>query len=57
MEKNTEPVTVPKPAPAIAEYTCPMHAEVVGARGDRCPKCKMLLEPKKLSAKSGSCCD
>ena len=26
-------------------YTCPMHPEVRGGPGDRCPKCGMNLEP------------
>lgn len=36
------------PGPAIAAqqgaYTCPMHPEVLGNAGDRCPKCGMNLE-------------
>lgn len=27
-------------------YTCPMHPEVLGKAGDKCPKCGMALEPK-----------
>ncbi len=26
-------------------YTCPMHPEVIGKEGDKCPKCGMSLEP------------
>jgi hypothetical protein len=26
------------------EYACPMHAEVTGHKGDKCPKCGMSLE-------------
>ncbi|HYH14993.1 MAG TPA: heavy metal-binding domain-containing protein [Flavisolibacter sp.] len=26
-------------------YTCPMHPEVTGKAGDKCPKCGMALEP------------
>lgn len=27
-------------------YTCSMHPEVIGKKGDRCPKCEMDLVPK-----------
>jgi uncharacterized protein YceK len=27
-------------------YTCPMHPEVTGKEGDKCPKCSMALEHK-----------
>lgn len=30
-----------------AVYACPMHPEVTGIKGDKCPKCKMDLEEKK----------
>lgn len=26
-------------------YTCPMHPEVIGSKGDKCPKCGMILIP------------
>ena len=34
---------------AVAEqqYACPMHPEVTGKDGDKCPKCGMDLEPVK----------
>lgn len=35
----------PKPAPAAAGYTCPMHPEVVEATQKPCPKCGMALDP------------
>ncbi|SHG23535.1 hypothetical protein SAMN05444396_106159 [Flavobacterium segetis] len=25
-------------------YSCPMHPEVIGSKGDKCPKCGMELE-------------
>lgn len=33
-----------EPATQQAEYTCPMHPEVTGNKGDTCPKCGMDLE-------------
>ncbi|HVJ94890.1 MAG TPA: heavy metal translocating P-type ATPase [Labilithrix sp.] len=35
---------------AVAEYTCPMHPEVVELGPGACPKCGMALEPKAVSA-------
>jgi Cu+-exporting ATPase len=32
--------------PAAAEWTCPMHPEVVSDRPGTCPKCGMALEPR-----------
>ncbi|MEO8591170.1 MAG: heavy metal-binding domain-containing protein [Flavobacteriales bacterium] len=29
------------------QYACPMHPEVTGKEGDKCPKCGMALEPVK----------
>jgi Cu+-exporting ATPase len=34
-----------KPAPAAAEYTCPMHPEVRSHEPSTCPSCGMALEP------------
>lgn len=28
-----------------AEYSCPMHSEIVGVKGDSCSVCSMALEP------------
>lgn len=33
--------------PATLVYACPMHAEVIGNKGDTCPKCGMDLEEQK----------
>jgi Cu+-exporting ATPase len=33
----------PKPQPAGAQYTCPMHPEIVQAKPGSCPKCGMPL--------------
>jgi Cu+-exporting ATPase len=35
----------PAPAPKGAEYTCPMHTEIVQAGPGDCPKCGMALVP------------
>lgn len=39
-------------AKASAKYDCPMHPEVVGEKGDTCPKCGMHLTPVKEAALS-----
>lgn len=31
------------PKNTIATYACPMHPEVTGNEGDKCPKCGMNL--------------
>ncbi len=31
---------------ADATYACPMHPEVTGKQGDKCPKCGMALTRK-----------
>ena len=41
--------TVPKPA-ASAQYTCPMHPEVLSPKPGACPKCGMALEPTQPTA-------
>ncbi len=33
-----------------AEYTCPMHPEILESRPGSCPKCGMALEPKTITA-------
>ena len=32
-------------------YACPMHAEVMGKKGEKCPKCGMDLVEKKAETK------
>ncbi len=32
---------------ATATFTCPMHPEITGKEGDKCPKCGMSLEAAK----------
>ena len=44
-----QPETSIAPQPAAADttqYACPMHPEVKGKKGDKCPKCKMELSVK-----------
>jgi Cu+-exporting ATPase len=36
----------PEPAPIGAEYTCPMHPEIVRGKPGACPICGMALEPR-----------
>lgn len=31
----------------VHTFACPMHPEVTGKEGDKCPKCGMALEHKK----------
>ncbi len=41
--------SIPAPA-ASAEYTCPMHPQIVRARPGACPICGMALEPRTVTA-------
>jgi len=34
-------------ATAAAHFSCPMHPEITGKAGDKCPKCNMDLKPVK----------
>ena len=34
----------------MTRYTCPMHPEISGAEGDRCPRCNMALVPEGAAA-------
>jgi len=36
-----------------AVYTCPMHPEITGKKGDKCSKCGMDLEPQKQTNSTG----
>jgi Cu+-exporting ATPase len=40
-------------APAAAEWTCPMHPEIVRPGPGSCPICGMALEPKTITADEG----
>ena len=39
----------PAPVPAAAEYTCPMHPEIVRDGPGSCPICGMALEPRTVT--------
>lgn len=69
--QNTQPKTEAKPettaAPTAepaasataapeAVFACPMHPEVTGKAGDKCPKCKMDLEEKKAPVEAVYAC-
>ncbi len=41
-------------APPGAEYTCPMHPEVIQIGPGTCPECGMALEPKEISFDSAA---
>ena len=41
-----EEAAPPPPAPAGAEWTCPMHPEIVRQEPGSCPICGMALEPR-----------
>jgi Cu+-exporting ATPase len=43
------PATAVEPAPAGAEYTCPMHPEIVQIGPGSCPICGMALEPRQVT--------
>lgn len=40
-----DPVPPDKAAPANAQYTCPMHPEIIRDAPGACPLCGMALEP------------
>jgi Cu+-exporting ATPase len=48
LEKE-EAAPPPSPAAPLAEYTCPMHPEVVQRGPGSCPICGMALEPKHVA--------
>jgi Cu+-exporting ATPase len=37
------------PAPVSAQYTCPMHPEIVRDKAGACPICGMALEPREIT--------
>ena len=43
----------PAPAPPGAQYTCPMHPEIVTDGPGDCPICGMALEPMDVTAQQG----
>jgi Cu+-exporting ATPase len=45
--ETAEPPKAPPPkAPAAAEWTCPMHPEIIRSAPGSCPICGMALEPR-----------
>ena len=44
-QRYLHPETYVAQAVAAAEFTCPMHPEVVDTKQSACPKCGMALEP------------
>ena len=50
--KAHEPLAVAAPASA-AEYTCPMHPEIVRSAPGACPICGMALEPRTALVEEG----
>ena len=51
-ERYVSPTAAPPPPQrvAAAEYTCPMHPEIVQDQPGECPICGMALEPRTVSA-------
>ena len=45
VQKQLDPIS------SAAEYTCPMHPEIVQDHTGNCPLCGMALEPKNIEAK------
>jgi P-type Cu+ transporter len=43
--KYTHPVPLPQKEEQPAQYTCPMHPDIVSEKRGACPKCGMNLEP------------
>jgi heavy metal translocating P-type ATPase len=54
-DAGLQPVAAsPAAAPAAAEWTCPMHPEIVRDRPGSCPLCGMALEPRTLALPGGA---
>lgn len=52
-DKSKETKTEKESTPAEQLYSCKMHPEVTGKKGDKCPKCEMeLTEPVKKDGSS-----
>lgn len=48
---ESTPSPVPSATADSKKYTCPMHPEVVEDKPGKCPKCEMVLVPKKEEPK------
>jgi hypothetical protein len=44
--KETDSSSAPAASPAVGEYHCAMHPEVVSSGPGTCPRCKMALTKK-----------
>jgi predicted Zn-ribbon and HTH transcriptional regulator len=58
-DNRSETSAAPAPASEAAPepvYACPMHPEVTGQKGDKCPKCKMDLVEKPAPAEPVYAC-
>ncbi len=49
LEAAVKPAPVPSPVSASAEFTCPMHPEIVRSQPGACPICGMALEPRTIT--------
>jgi len=47
------PAATPPASGTAAEYTCPMHPEIIRPGPGTCPKCGMALEPRTATALEG----
>lgn len=48
MEKEVYPIAIPMKVDTthVHVFACPMHPEITGKEGDKCPKCGMALTHK-----------
>jgi len=51
-EGGHQPAATAKAPPQAAEWTCPMHPQIVRDRAGSCPICGMALEPRAITAEA-----